>query len=489
MESKEKGENNIINDEAPPVINESFQNNNNINNNPNLKNINNNINLEESNFNLFPNVANENKKKEQNKNISLNKSNYPKLQYPVFYVNPYLLQNQMNQQYLMRLNYMNQMQKKNINNIKNIYMPYNNINNSDNNYYDLSIDINTNIIKKFDKENLIDIILFIRDFCQVKIEQKFIGFCHNLFQIRKKKGKYLFSIKKKMKKLFSNNQDKDKNKNIININNNINKNEDDNNNSDSDENEENDNIINNNSKKNIGNIEKDNSNFIFCELHQKLYLIDDYKEHLNSHQKCQNCGMEFKTKKILSLHMKKVHLNNNQIIINNQNKKEDLMKNNLNQNINSDNIKCTECDKIFDSVESMSAHYYDIHEKKLNLKVQNNNKKEENKKENIFKISNENNIKEKLILPEELRKLEEENKRKKLIDEIEMEVNHKKEKFERENNYYECYHDKKIFKTEKEYVSHFKKYHEYDFPFYCETCDKGFYSQKSIIAHFRKIDH
>ena len=63
MENKEKGENNIINDEAPPVINESFRNNNNINNNPNLKNINNNINLEESNFNLFPNVANENKKK------------------------------------------------------------------------------------------------------------------------------------------------------------------------------------------------------------------------------------------------------------------------------------------------------------------------------------------------------------------------------------------------------------------------------------------
>ena len=34
-----------------------------------------------------------------------------------------------------------------------------------------------------------------------------------------------------------------------------------------------------------------------------------------------------------------------------------------------------------------------------------------------------------------------------------------------------------------------QKKNMYDFPFYCETCDKGFYSQKSIIAHFRKIDH
>ena len=124
-------------------------------------------------------------------------------------------------------------------------------------------------------------------------------------------------------------------------------------------------------------------------------------------------------------------------INNNQPNNIELLDPNLNQEINLDEIKCTECEKIFKTVEAMSAHYYDIHEKKLNLKVQNNNKKEENKKENIFKISNENNIKEKLILPEELRKLEEENKRKKLIDEIEMEVNHKKEKFERENNYYE----------------------------------------------------
>jgi len=274
---------------------------------------------------------------------------------------------------------------------------------------------------------------------------------------------------------------------------------------------------------------------MYCQLHHKLYFKDAYEEHIKSHKKCQICGMEFKKQKNLSLHMNKAHLNNNQIIINNQNKKEDLMKNNLNQDMHSDKIKCTECDKIFGSVESMSAHYYDIHEKKLNLNVQSKNNKEVNQKENIFKVSKENKIHEKLMLSEELkekekkdfkrkeelrklkeikkqeelkkeeerkkqeelRKLEElkkqeelrkieeeEKKRKKLLDEIKIEKNHKQEKFKIENNYYECYHDKKIFKTEKEYVSHFNKYHEYDFPFYCETCDKGFYSQKINYCSF-----
>ena len=291
------------------MLYESFQNNNNINNhNSNI----NNININESNFNLFPNISNANNQINHKKEVNLNKVNNPQLQRPIIYLNPYLLQNQMNQQYnLMRLNYINQMQKKNINNVNNIYMPFNNVNNSNNinnknNYYDLIIDLNSDTLKMLDKENLIDIILFIRDICKVKIEDKFTRLSHKLFKIYKKSGKneYLFSIKNKKRKLLLNKLIKDNKENIININNNINEIEDDkNNNSISEDKEEKDNIINENNivdnkdKLNNGENKNNISNLIFCQLHQKLYFSSEYEEHLKSHLKCQNCGNEFKSKK------------------------------------------------------------------------------------------------------------------------------------------------------------------------------------------------
>ena len=56
------------------------------------------------------------------------------------------------------------------------------------------------------------------------------------------------------------------------------------------------------------------------------------------------------------------------------------------------------------------------------------------------------------------------------MDDIEVIGVHKEENINNEYYYYECYRDKKKFRTEKEYVSHFYKYHKYDFSFYCETC-------------------
>ena len=229
MESKENEEINPINDDAPPVLYESLKNNNSIY-------------INESNYNLFPNNINNNLIN-QEKQININK-----MKNPFNYQNPFLLKNQMGQQYnLMFMNYFNQMQK---NNIKNIHMPSNNINNikiekNDNNYCDLNLNISVDILKILDKQLLIDIILYIHDICKIKLEQKFVRFYHKIFKIYKKPGKnneYLFSIKKRKEKLFFYQLNQNNNQNI---NNNIKEMKDNNNtDSSSDENNEKDIIIN-----------------------------------------------------------------------------------------------------------------------------------------------------------------------------------------------------------------------------------------------------
>ena len=54
--------------------------------------------------------------------------------------------------------------------------------------------------------------------------------------------------------------------------------------------------------------------------------------------------------------------------------------------------------------------------------------------------------------------------------------------------HYKCYIDKKAFISEREYVEHFRKYHKNDYPFYCEKCNKGFYSYQSSKNH-NKFKH
>ena len=365
MEINDASENEIcpVNVDAPPVLFQSFQNNNiNIYNNPNLNNIpnfNNNINnfnINESSFNLLSNDINNNKNMQINliKNFNLNNINNQNLQHPNFKSNPYLVQNQMNQQqYLMHLNYINQMQKKNINNINNINVPYNNINNSNiiNNikdYYNLTIDINLNHLMKLDQKSLIEIILFIRDICNIQIEERFSHLQHELFKIHKipNKNMLLFSIKYKNEKSLFNNVNQNNKNNIININNNNEIEDDENNNSNSDE--EKDNIINENNifenNDKIDNEENQNkfSNFMFCKLHQTLYFLSEYEEHLKSHKICHICDNEFKSKRALKIHLMKIHLNISQ-------KNNNKFKN---------EIRCIVCLQKFSCVEAMNTHYY-----------------------------------------------------------------------------------------------------------------------------------
>ena len=59
----------------------------------------------------------------------------------------------------------------------------------------------------------------------------------------------------------------------------------------------------------------------------------------------------------------KAHLKNYE----NKKSKSKIEKNeNINNNLDNDKIKCTECELIFNSIESMSSHFYEIHEKQKN---------------------------------------------------------------------------------------------------------------------------
>ena len=65
----------------------------------------------------------------------------------------------------------------------------------------------------------------------------------------------------------------------------------------------------------------------------------------------------------------------------------------------------------------------------------------------------------------------------------------KQENSKKEEYYYKCYHDGKTFENERKYVAHFNKFHYNDFPFYCDICERGFYSYSAITEHNRAKKH
>ena len=144
----------------------------------------------------------------------------------------------------------------------------------------------------------------------------------------------------------------------------------------------------------------------------------------------------------------------------------------------------------------MSAHYYDVHEKK---RIQ--NEKQIENENNLIKMQKEigeieKKEKEELRIKEEQirnEKLEieriKEIRMKELLRQKQIEENERQEKIKQKNSYYECYIDNKVFESEKEYIEHFNNYHKNDFPFYCDICNKGFFSYKSINDHYIMKGH
>ena len=55
--------------------------------------------------------------------------------------------------------------------------------------------------------------------------------------------------------------------------------------------------------------------------------------------------------------------------------------------------------------------------------------------------------------------------------------------------YYECYIDGKTFDNEKQYLNHFNKKHKNDYPYYCNECNRGFYSYDAICQHSKAKGH
>ena len=88
--------------------------------------------------------------------------------------------------------------------------------------------------------------------------------------------------------------------------------------------------------------------------------------------------------------------------------------------------------------------------------------------------------------------MKEKNKKQKEIEKNQsLKVQGKNNRIEIQNQlyYYQCYLDNQKFYNEKEYVEHFLKSHKNDFPFYCDICNRGFWSYLSIESHSRAKGH
>ena len=208
--------------------------------------------------------------------------------------------------------------------------------------------------------------------------------------------------------------------------------------------------------------------------------------------------MEFQSKKKFIIHDRIEHLEKEQNksninnINNNSEKIEPLKNNDFNDIKNEDKIKCSDCNLFFNSVELMSSHYYEIHEKhKISNNINKEKEKIEEEKKRIEELKKQEEEKKKL---EEIKKRKEEKQKEEEIkknDEIKGVEILKANKQSNQNNqyYYECYHDKMQFYNEKSYVKHFNQFHKGDFPFYCYICRRGFKSYYAIEEHNRAKGH
>ena len=219
--------------------------------------------------------------------------------------------------------------------------------------------------------------------------------------------------------------------------------EDENNNNKINDINNNENIINENKKNNEKNENKP-SNQIISDIQNKVFMPKkELESHFKTYIKCKICGMEFKFKKELKRHRKTHSINNN-------------------ANNNNDKIKCTECDLIFDSIESMSDHFYKIHEKN---KIEKFEKNEEIKQKEKMKINKDKDKKEDEI------KINEEK------DNINNDIHEHKIKISQ---------NKRIFQYDEDNYDDLKKYNVDDYPYFCAICKKGFFNEKSYKKHIKK---
>ena len=190
-----------------------------------------------------------------------------------------------------------------------------------------------------------------------------------------------------------------------------------------------------------------------------------------------------------------LNYNGNNNMINDNIRNNNIINIHDNENYNNEDgieetIKCTECQKIFKSIESMTLHYYDIHEK---ARIQ--EKEEKEKKEKEEKEKKEKEEKEK-IEKEENEKKElgsfinfQQQANQKNSNIINNKNNQKSKKKKKNNIYYQCEFDKKTFTNENSYLNHFFSKHPNYKPYYCSVCSKGFNSYSALEAHCFTKNH
>jgi len=338
-------------DNAPPV---AF---NQIKGNINDNNINDK--LEESSYNLFSSFPNNNIinnpnniNQSQINSFQLNENKIPQNINNPINIPIYQYYNMMN---LNRLNYLNQINYLNnqiLLNKLNYFNQGNSINNNINKInsdalddYNFMIDIPELLLEKIEKKYLIDLILFIKKYCNLKIIDKYIKYNHDFYEIRiYKNNQCKINIKDFEKKKLENIEKEEediKNKNEIIINENH-------------KNEikelKNENLINSSSEEyNDDIIIISSKNKLFrCINHNKIF---QNKEAIMNHCRethkfrCGECGQFFGIKRKMNEHLR-------------QCKNTELKRN---------RIKCSECDLFFDDEESMSIHFYEMHDKKTKI--------------------------------------------------------------------------------------------------------------------------
>jgi len=300
------------------------------------------------------------------------------------------------------------------------YQDFSNIKYNVNENLNIILGITFNELESLTKENLIQLIQFINYSCNLYLKDiKFSNCCCSIFGIKENLNRNGYNIvisKNEINELHSKFRSKSKD---INENNIILEN-----------NEKFYNKIINESESNfylLNEINEEKHNYclpISCPIHNniKFKSLTSYLNHCKESHKifsCKDCGKLFEDFNNFKLHIYKI-LNIEDENINNNIKDNDdappLFENLMEPKKLENNIRCSKCDLIFDSVEKMSFHFYEQHEKKIEETSKINEEFEQNENQSInenakeFSVNRiEDNENEEKI--ENLNKNEEKNKK------------------------------------------------------------------------------
>ena len=340
----------------------------------------------------------------------------------------------------------------------------------------LKIDISPEVLKSMEKNNLLDIIIFIQNYCSISLISNNFIFNNPNFEI---------------------NQSSTNPKNFT--------------------------LILSKNKINNDKIISEKIRDFYCSNHNRHFKSNEaLQNHIRATHKfiCDKCGVYFINKIKLLKHKNKFHQiqkNNNDFIniINYPNNNNNIIINDNNELKNKEGEKkITTLALLFESMEKESQEKKLKNSKKRQIKKKNSIKLQEKfkqleerkrkeeelkKKEEELKRQEEERKRkeeerkrqEELRKFEELKRLEKERKKKEELRKKEEIKNIKNQNKPKTNQdiFYECYLDNKRFNSEKEYINHFSKYHNKDYPFYCDICKKGFFSFQAIENHNFSKNH